>query len=58
MKNKDYVLKYTKGLVEINGATNYEVSFNFGGLLKWGYKQSEKTLLEKLKNPKILNLKI
>ena len=53
MKNKDYVLKYTKGLVEIKGETNYDVSYQFGKLLKWGYKQSEKELLKKLKNEKI-----
>ena len=52
---KDYVLKYTKGVVDIKGESNYDVSFQFGKLLKWGYKQSEKELLKKLKNEKINN---
>lgn len=47
---KDYVLKYDKGIVEIKGDTNYEISFQLGKLLKWGYKQREKELAEKLKN--------
>lgn len=53
MKSKDYILKYTKGLVELNAATDYEVGFQFGKLLRWGYKQSEKDLLKKLDNPKV-----
>lgn len=46
-KMKNYVLKYGKGIVEIEGKTNYDVSFKLGRLLKWGYKQSEKNLKEK-----------
>lgn len=50
---KSYVLKYDKGIVEIKGNTNYEISFQFGKLLKWGYKQGEKDLVKKLKDPRI-----
>lgn len=47
---KNYILKYDKGIVEIEGKTNYDVSFQLGKLLKWGYKQSEKNLKEKIRN--------
>ncbi len=52
---KNYVLKYNKGIVEIKGNTNYEISFQFGKLLKWGYKKSEKSLVDKLKDSNIFN---